>query len=124
MRLGNNQIDYQYEMEENNLVETVSNKDLGIYIDNKLRLSEHVDAAVNKANRLVVLIRRPYEHLDGDSLVQLYKAFVRPHLEYRYVIWLLCLKTDLNKVENVQRRMTKFIPQIRDLEYPERLRIL
>ena len=49
MRLGNNQIDYQYKMVENNLEETVSNKDLGIYIDNKLRLSEHVDAAVNKA---------------------------------------------------------------------------
>ena len=69
-------------MGENNLEETISEKDLGIYIDNKLRLSDHVDAAVNKANRLVGLIRRSYEHLDGDSLVQLYKALVRPHLEY------------------------------------------
>ena len=75
MRLGNNQIDYQYKMCENNLEETISEKDLGVYIDNKLRLSDHVDAAVNKANRLVGLIRRSYEHLDGDSLVQLYKAY-------------------------------------------------
>ena len=58
------------------------------------------------------------------SLGQLHKAVVRPHLEYGHVIWPLCFKTDLNKVENVQRRMTKFIPQIRDVEYPERLRIL
>ena len=57
MRLGNNQIDYQYKMGENNLEETISEKDLGIYIDNKLRLSDHVVAAVNKANRLVGLIR-------------------------------------------------------------------
>ena len=54
----------------------------------------------------------------------IYKALVRPHLEFGHVIWPLCFKTDLNKVENVQRRMTKLIPQIRDLEYPERLRIL
>ena len=58
-------------MGENNLEEIISEKDLGIYIDNKLRLSDHVDAAVNKANRLVGLIRRSYEYLDGDSLVQL-----------------------------------------------------
>ena len=124
MRLGNNQIDYQYKLGENNLEETISEKDLGIYIDNKLRLSDHVDAAVNKANRLVGLIRRSYEYLDKDSLVQLYKALVRPHLEYGHVIWPLYFKTDLNKVDNVQRRMTKLMPQIRDLEYPERLWIL
>ena len=94
------------------------------YIDNTLRLSDHVDAAVNKENRLMGLIRRSYEHLDRDSLVQLYKALVRPHLEYGHVIWPLCFKTDFNKLENVQRRMTKLIPQIRNLEYPERLRIL
>ena len=79
---------------------------------------------MNKANRLVGLIERSYEHLDGDSLVQLYIALLRPHLEYGHVIWPLCFKTDLNTVENVQRRMTKLIPQIRDLEYPERLWIL
>ena len=58
MRLRNNQIDYQYKMGENKLAEIISEKDLGIYIDNKLRLSDHVDAAVNKANRLVGLIKR------------------------------------------------------------------
>ena len=124
MRLGNSQIDYQYKMGENDWEETISEKDRGINIDKKLRLSDHVDATVNKANRLVGLIRRSYEHLDGDSLVQLYKALVRPNLEYGHVIWQLCFKTNLNKVENVQRRMTRLIPQIRDLEYPERLRIL
>ena len=69
IRLGNNQTNYQYKMGENNLEETTSEKYLGIYIDNKLWLSDHVDAAVNKANRLMGLIRRSYEHLDGDSLV-------------------------------------------------------
>ena len=124
MRLGNNHTDYQYKICEIYLEETTSEKDLRIYIDNKLRLSDHIDAAVNEANRLVGLIRRSYEHLDGDSLVQLHKAFVRPHLEYGHVIWPLRFKTNLYKVENVQKRMTKLIPQIRDLEYPERLRIL
>ena len=42
-------------MGENNLEETTSEKNLGIYVDNTLRLSDivHVEAIVNKANRLV-----------------------------------------------------------------------
>ena len=59
MRLGNNQTDYQYKMGKNSLEETTSEKDLGNYIDNNLKLSDHVDAAENKANRLVGLIRAP-----------------------------------------------------------------
>ena len=38
MRQGNDQTDYQYKMSENNLEETTNEKDLGIYIDHKLRL--------------------------------------------------------------------------------------
>ena len=69
---GNNQTDNQYKMSENNLEETTSEKDLRIFIENKSGLSNHIDAALNRANRLMGLIRRSYEHLDGDSLVQLY----------------------------------------------------
>ena len=46
-------------------------------------------------------ITRSYEHPDGGSLLQLYKALARAHLEYGHVIWLLCFKKDLSKVENV-----------------------
>ena len=50
---------------------------------------------------------------------------IRPFYSARILhMFYICFKTELNKVENVQRRMTKLIPQIRDLEYPERLRIL
>ena len=55
-------------------------------------LSDHVGATVNKANSLVEFIRRSYKHLDGDSLVQLYKPSVK----------LLCFKAHLNKLENIQ----------------------
>ena len=59
-------------MGENNLEETTSEKDLGIHIDNKLRLLDHVDAAVNKANLPVGLIKRSYEDLDED-MIEVYK---------------------------------------------------
>ena len=72
-------------MGENNLEETTSEKDLGIHIDNKLRLFDHVDAAVNKANMPVGLIKRSYEDLDGD-MIEVYKLLtgsIAPMRDYQ-----------------------------------------
>ena len=126
LRLGKNSPDFNYRMGQNLLEETEMEKDLGILIDKNLRLTKHTEAQVGKANKLVGLIRRSYEHLDADSLVQLYKALVRPHLEYGHIIWPLTYKTDLRKVENVQRSVTKMIPRLRGrpMSYEQRLETL
>ena len=51
-------------------------------------------------------------------------SLVRPHLEYANIIWGPHYKLDQKAVENVQRRATKIIPNIKDLPYRERLRHL
>lgn len=70
------------------------------------------------------VIRRTYAHLDEESFLLLYKALVRPHLEYANQVWAPHLKKDINAIENVQRRATKRIPGFRDLSYQERLKHL
>ena len=55
-------------------------KDLGINVDPSVKFSRHVEMQVNKANKILDLIRRSYEYMDGDSLKQLFTALVRPHL--------------------------------------------
>ena len=45
----------------------------------------------------------------------MYKAIVRPHLEYY-------LRKDIDMVEKIQRRATKLIPGLRDLRCEERLK--
>ena len=99
-------------------------KDLGINIDPKLKFSSHIETQVNKANRVMGLIRRSYEYLDGDSFKKLFTALVRPHLEYCNVAWSPRLKKDRNLIESVLRRGTKIIPILHELEYEERLRRL
>ena len=61
---------------------TTLEKDLGVHVDPSLTFSAHCEQQVNKGNRLLGLIRRSYTYLDGDSLVKLFPALVRPHLEY------------------------------------------
>ena len=69
-------------------------------------------------------IRRSFKHLDGQMFSKLFKALVRPHLEYANCVWSPSLKKDITALENVQRRATKQVPGMRDLSYPERLKAL
>ena len=56
--------------------------------------------------------------------LQLYRALVRPHLEYASPVWSPSLKKHITTIENVQRRATKLVPNIRNLTYTERLKYL
>ena len=40
-----------------------------------------------KANRLVAIIHKTFQHFDKVTLINLYKTFVRPVIEYGNVIW-------------------------------------
>jgi len=62
-------------------------KHLGLILDPELAFDRHVDEKINKANRGIGLIRRLREFLPRDSLVTIYKAHVRPHLDYGDVVY-------------------------------------
>ena len=67
------------------------------------------------------MTRRTFKYLDERSFCTLFKALVRPHLEYANQIWAPFLKKPITSIENVQLRANKLIPGCRDLEYSERL---
>ena len=48
---------------------------------------------------------------------KLYTSLVRPILEYGNVVWAPTLKRDQQTIENVQRRTTKLVPEVKNLEY-------
>ena len=60
---------------------THTEKDLGVYVDDKLKFDFHIHTAVTRANRMLGLIKRSYTFLNNESLLCLYKAMVRPILE-------------------------------------------
>ena len=77
---------------------------LSAQINSDMSWSTHITTLCNKARRLIGLIyRRFYKHADMKTLLQLYKTFIRPHLEYCSVVWDPYLAKDTEALEKVQR---------------------
>lgn len=121
---GRNNQDYQYTMKFEDIESVDEEKDLGVLFQQDLKFSNHISSKVNKANSVLSLILRSFDYIERDSFVLLYKALVRPHVEYGNTIWYPFLRKDIECVEKVQKRATKLVPQLKDLTYTERLKKL
>ena len=111
-----------YEMGETILSITVIEKDLGVTMNANMKVSEQCRIAASKGNQVLGMIRRNITYKDKSLIVPLYKAIVRPHLEYCIQAWSLYLRKDIDMLEKIQRRATKLNPGLRDLRYEERLK--
>ena len=99
-------------------------KDLGVIIDDQLSFRNHMSSKISKANTMIYLIKHTFKFLDSDMFNMLYKALVRPQVEYATPVWCPTLKMDINAIEKVQHRATKLVPEIANLSYEERLKHL
>ncbi|KAG0719251.1 hypothetical protein GWK47_007326 [Chionoecetes opilio] len=54
----------------------------GVEVDSKLRFDRHLETVARRASLRVTLLRRVRHLLDADGLMRLYKAQVRPVMEY------------------------------------------
>ena len=84
-----------------------SQNDLGVIIDKKLNFNEHIVHKVNKANKILGIIRRSFCKLDNKSFINLYTGLVRSHLEYGVEVWFPHLYKHIDLIENVQRRVNQ-----------------
>ena len=56
-----------------------------------------------------------------DVIVRLYKALVRPRLEFCVQAWCPYLRKDIAMIKRIQKRATKLIEGLRDMSYSGRL---
>ena len=86
-----------------------------------LKFSNHIATKVNKANSILSLIVRKLDFIEQDLFILMYKALVRPHIEYGNTIWYQQVRRD---IESVQKRATRLIPGLKDLTFVDRLKTL
>ena len=124
IHVGYNNKCNKYRLGNTELKSADNEKDLGVIIDNTLKFSKQCSTAVKSANRTLGLIKRTIKNRRKDIIVKLYKALVRPKLEYCVQAWRPFLRKDLDSMERVQRRATKMITECRGLSYENRLEVL
>ena len=66
----------------------------------------------NKANILLGFIASTFRYKIKELTPPLYKSLVPPHLEHAVQCWLSSIL--VIKIEKIQRRATKMIPEIRN----------
>ena len=110
-----------YEMHNTVLLKTSKEMDLGVTISADWKVSEQCGIAARKGNQLLGMIKRNITYREKNLIIPLYKSIVRPHLEYCIQAWRPRLKKDIDKLERVQRRATKLIPELRILSYEDRV---
>ena len=62
-------------------------KHLGMTLDYRLAFDRHLEEKILKANKGIGLINRLRKFLPRDSLLTIYKSFIRPHLDYGDIIY-------------------------------------
>ena len=100
-------------------------KDLGVVFNYKFNFSDHIEACVAKARSRTAWLFRNFISREEGTIVHLYKAMIRPHLEYCPQVWAPLGKHGnwslIMSLESVQRWVTSSIQGMDNLTYRERL---
>ena len=62
---------------------------------------------MNKANKVMGLLKRSVDSKNREIFSMLYKFLVRPILEYAFLVWSSYLAKDKLAIEKVQRRASR-----------------
>ena len=124
MHMGTTNSRRDYHLGDQIIPKTDEEKDLGVIISSNCKPSMQCSKAAAKAMSSLGIIKRSFKYIDNNSFSILYKAYIRPHLEYCVQAWCPHLRKDINAMERIQRRATKMVPQLRHLTYENRMKSL
>ena len=128
LHLGKNNKKHVYHMKEGNetrqLEATDCEKDLGVNVDPLLSFEQHINQVCNKGRSISGLIMRTMTYRNWDIMVPLFKALVRPHLEYANAIWSPYKVKYIKQIEKIQKNFTRLIYGMKNMEYAQRLKQL
>lgn len=124
LSIGSNSREYPYVLHNALLKHVEEQNDLGIIITSNLKWEVHISKIVKKANSFSYAMQKAFQERSCDTILGLYKSFIRPKLEYGQSIWSPYFVKDIELLERCQRRITKLPTELLNEEYQTRLRIL
>ena len=90
----------------------------------RIRILSTGSEAARKANFILGSISSAFHFRDRHVFVNLYKIYIRPHLEFCTSGWSPWTESDLNTLERVQKRAIRMISGLNSESYEEKLKEL
>jgi ribonucleases P/MRP protein subunit RPP40 len=124
MHVGHNNPCHSYYMQGTKLVEIEEEKDVGVVVHNSLKPSRQCQKAAASGLGVLHQLRKNFHFRDRKVFVQLYKQYVRPHLEFATPVWSPWQAADKQVLENVQKKFINMVAGLPQLTYEEKCREL
>ena len=70
-----------------NVTQSLYQKHLGIILDSKLTFENYLKMVTTKINKTIGILRKLQNLLTRTALITIYKAFVKPHLDYGNILY-------------------------------------
>jgi ribonuclease P/MRP protein subunit RPP40 len=124
LHVGKDNMKHEYQLGGRTLEASKWEKDVGVIINDDLKPSLQCARAAAKANQVLGQIARGVSYRDKETMLRLYKTYVRPHLEYCQAAWSPWLLGDQKILEQVQHRAVKLMTNLRSKTYEGKLKEL
>lgn len=121
LHVGRTNQHFGYILNSQELQSSKEERDLGVIVSNDLKSASNCQAAYNKANQVLGMIRRTIHYKSAEILLPLYKTLVRPLVEYCTPAWSPHYSKDKILLEKIQHRFTRLIPRLKCSDYHTRL---
>ena len=115
--------DYDYTVGPMLVKHSKVKKDIGVEVDDDLVFAQHIDTIVKKANSKAGWLKRSFQFLTPKMFYPLYMQVVRSQLEYASSVWNPHHQTLIDKIEKVQERATKQLPDERAKDHLKSLNL-
>ena len=120
-----NELMLPYDLGDSVVIEPSNNiKDLGVTFGRDLSWNQHITNITNEAKQAAAWILRVILDRSAETMMMLYKTFVRSKLEYASTLWSPYILQDILAIEAIQRTFTSKIAGLKDLNYHDRLKKL
>jgi len=103
------------------LTRTFEERDLGIILTPDFKFSAQAARAASKSISVLGMLSHTFLSRDVEIWTQLYRTYIRPHLEFAISAWNPFLKRDIAVLEKVQRRVTRLPTSLKGIGYEDRL---
>jgi Reverse transcriptase (RNA-dependent DNA polymerase) len=110
-----------YTMNGERLATTEVERDVGVSINCNLKPTAQCKKAAQTASTVLAQILRAFHYRDRHTYLNLYKQYVRPHLEFATPVWAPWNRSDIDALERVQERAVRAVSGLRGRSYTERL---